>query len=49
MDVLFQNLSSGGYFVNGVENRISQGLTGFFTGIKPGKLGKTLIVTYGED
>jgi hypothetical protein len=34
--------------VNGVEGRISQGLTGFFTGFMPAKLGKTLITTYGE-
>ena len=44
----FPNLASGGYFVNGVEGRISQGLTGFFNGIRPARLGRTLIVTYGE-
>lgn len=46
--VRFPNLSSGGYFVNGVEGRISQGLTGFFTGIKPAQLGDTLIIKYGD-
>jgi len=45
----FPELESGGYFVNGVEGRISQGLTGFFTGAWPATLGKTLITTYGEE
>jgi filamentous hemagglutinin family protein len=48
ISVHFPNLASGGYFVNGVEGRISQGLTGFFTGVSPARLGKTLITTYGE-
>jgi filamentous hemagglutinin len=44
----FPNLASGGYFVNDVEGRISQGLTGFFNGIRPARLDRSLIVTYGE-
>jgi filamentous hemagglutinin family protein len=46
ISVHFPDRESGGYFVNGVEGRISQGLTGFFVGIKPAKLGDTLIITY---
>lgn len=48
ISIHFPNLGSGGYFVNDVERRISQGLTGFFNGIRPARLGRALLVTYGE-
>ena len=42
------NLSSGGYFVNGIEGAYRDGLTGFFTGPAAAKPGKRLITTYGQ-
>ena len=43
----FPNLTSGGYFVNGLEGDNHHGQTGFFTLNKPAKLGSTLLVDYG--
>src|SRR3970282_2567424 len=37
----FPNVSSGGYFVNGVENATRSGMTGFFSGLRPAVLGDT--------
>jgi hypothetical protein len=48
INIHFPNLAGGGYFVNDVEGGISQGLTGFFTGIRPARVGRSLLVTYGE-
>ena len=48
IDNRLPNFSSGGHFADGIEGRVSQGLSGFFTGVKPAKLGKMLITTYGE-
>jgi hypothetical protein len=45
--ITFPNLTSGGYFVNGLEGDNHQGQTGFFTLNKPAKLGSTLLVDYG--
>ena len=45
--ITFPNLTSGGYFVNGVEGDNHQGQTGFFTLNKPAKLGSTLQIDYG--
>jgi hypothetical protein len=44
----FPNRTSGGYFVNGREGVTNQGLDGFFTGLRPARLGRSLIVSYGE-
>ena len=46
--VRFPNLSSGGYFVNGVEGSYRDGFTGFFAGPLPAKPGKRLVTTYGQ-
>ena len=46
--VFFPNLSSGGYFVNGVEGAYRDGLSGFFAGPPPAKPGQRLITTYGQ-
>jgi filamentous hemagglutinin family protein len=45
--VNFPNLSSGGYFVDGLEGAIGNGNTGFFAGGSPAVLDQNLIVTYG--
>ena len=45
--VYFPNLSSGGYFVNGVEGAYRNGLSGFYTGPLAAKPGKGLLVDYG--
>ena len=42
----FPNISSGGFFVNGVENVVSAGTTGFFAGGVPAVLGTNLLFTY---
>jgi hypothetical protein len=42
------NQSSGGYFVDGREGATHKGLDGFFTGVRPAKLGRSLIVNYGD-
>ncbi len=44
----FPNLSSGGWFVNGVEGAIRRGQSGFFSGNGAAVLGRTLLVTYGH-
>ncbi|MBX9903300.1 MAG: filamentous hemagglutinin N-terminal domain-containing protein [Burkholderiales bacterium] len=47
--VLFPNLESGGYFVNGVEGTVYDAATGtgFIAGGSPAVLGSSLKVTYG--
>ena len=45
--ITFPNLTTGGYFVNGLEGDNHHGQTGFFTLNKPAKLGSTLLVDYG--
>ena len=45
--VFFSNLSSGGYFVNGVEGRLRQGHTGFLAGHGVAVPGHQFITTYG--
>jgi filamentous hemagglutinin family protein len=45
--VSFPNLASGGYFVNGVEGRAQDGMTGFFSGTNPAVPGQTLLIDYG--
>ena len=51
INLTFQGLSAGGYFVNGVEGVISTGSTafdsGFFTGGVPAVLNSTMFTTYG--
>jgi filamentous hemagglutinin family protein len=42
----FPNLASGGYFVNGVEGRISDGGSGLFNLGAPAVLGSTLLTVY---
>jgi hypothetical protein len=44
--VTFPNRTSGGFFVNGKENVISDGDTGFFAAGRPAVLGESLKVTY---
>jgi hypothetical protein len=44
----FPNLSTGGYFVNGVKADNHHGQTGFFTDFKPAKVGSTLLLEYGN-
>jgi hypothetical protein len=48
INVSFPHLSSGGYFVNGVEGQVTQGLNGFFTGGNPAVPGQTLLLEYGQ-
>jgi hypothetical protein len=47
--VTFPNLSSGGYFVNGVEGKVYDAATGtgFIAGGSPAVLDSNLMVTYG--
>ena len=45
--VFFPNLSSGGYFVNGVEGRLRDGHTGFLAGNGVATPGHQFITTYG--
>jgi hypothetical protein len=40
--------TSGGYFVDGREGVTHRGLDGFFTGLRPARLGRSLIVNYGD-
>jgi filamentous hemagglutinin family protein len=47
INVSFPNLASGGYFVNGVEGRVQDGMTGFFSGTTPAVPGQTLLIDYG--
>jgi hypothetical protein len=42
----FPTLSEGGFFVNGDEGDVKQGQTGFYTLLKPVKIGDTLILEY---
>jgi len=46
--ISFPNLEEGGYFVNGIEGKTHHGQTGFFTMNKPAKVGKTLLLEYGD-
>ena len=48
MRFTFPNLTSGGFYVDGVEGDIKHGLTGFFILNKPVKIGETLILDYQE-
>jgi hypothetical protein len=43
----FPNLTHGGYFVNGIEGRTHQGQSGFYRQLKPAKVGKSLLLSYG--
>jgi len=43
----FPELSHGGYFVNGIEGRTHQGQSGFFSVLRPAKVGRTLLLDYG--
>jgi trimeric autotransporter adhesin len=43
----FPELSHGGYFVNGIEGRTHQGQTGFFSVLRPARVGRTLLLDYG--
>jgi hypothetical protein len=42
----FPSRSEGGYFVDGIEDSVKHGQTGFYTLLKPVKVGDTLILTY---
>jgi hypothetical protein len=42
----FPNRTEGGYFVDGIEGSVKHGQTGFYTLLKPVKVGDTLILTY---
>jgi filamentous hemagglutinin family protein len=44
----FPNLSSGGFYVNGVEGDTKDGKSGFFIFHKPAKIGRDLFVDYGN-
>jgi hypothetical protein len=48
INAFFPHLSSGGYFVNGVEGAYRDGLSGFFAGPAPAKPEERLITTYGQ-
>ena len=43
----FTNVTSGGYFVNGVEGTVSSGSSGFFAGGLPAVQDQNFFVTYG--
>ena len=43
----FPTLSGGGFYVNGDEGDVKHGQTGFYTQLKPVKIGDTLILEYG--
>jgi hypothetical protein len=45
--LFFPTLGAGGYFINGVENVIADGNTGFFANGSPAVLGESLKITYG--
>jgi filamentous hemagglutinin family protein len=47
INLFFPTLSSGGYFVNGVQGDIGKGTTGFFTDNKSAKPGTTFFTHYG--
>ena len=44
----FPDRTGGGYFVNGRDGATHAGLDGFFTGLWPARLGRSLIVSYGD-
>ena len=44
----FPNLSSGGFYVNGVEGDTKDGKSGFFIFHRPAKLERDLVLEYGE-
>jgi hypothetical protein len=44
----FPNLSSGGFYVNGVEGDTKDGKSGFFIFHKPAKIGRDLLLDYQE-
>jgi len=44
--ITFPSPSVGGYFVDGIEDGVKHGQTGFYTLLKPVKVGDTLILTY---
>jgi filamentous hemagglutinin family protein len=46
--VNFPNLAAGGYFVNGVEGAVADGLNGIYTGNVPAVPGQTLLLEYGQ-
>jgi len=48
MHFSFPNLTSGGFYVNGVEGDVKHGLTGFFILNKPVKIGETLLLEYQQ-
>ena len=48
ISISFPNLTSGGYFVDGVEGSVHHGQTGFFTDFKAAKVGRTLLLDYGN-
>jgi filamentous hemagglutinin family protein len=48
VSVSFPDRSSGSYFVNDVEGRVSQGQTGIFTGARRARPGQTLLLEYGQ-
>jgi filamentous hemagglutinin family protein len=47
INLSFPNLAGGGYFVNGVEGLVQDGMTGFFSGTLPAVPGQTLLINYG--
>ena len=46
--LVFPNLSEGGYFVNGIEGRRHDHDSGFYSVLKAAKIGKTLLLEYGN-
>lgn len=48
ISIEFPSLTQGGYFVDGLEGHTHHGQTGFFTDFKPAKVGRTLLLEYGD-
>jgi hypothetical protein len=48
ISISFPNLTHGGYFVDDREGQVHHGQTGFFTDFKPAKVGRTLLLDYGN-
>ena len=48
ISITFPNLSSGGYFVNGLEGHRHNHDSGFYSMLKPAKVGKTLLLEYAD-
>ena len=46
--ITFPNLSDGGYFVNGLEGHRHHHDSGFYSMLKPAKVGKTLLLEYAD-